>query len=273
MPTITVKDANGVDQVIEMPSAPGSAPDAASKPSTMSTEDKAVAAATKTAVETVAGAVDATKMKSKVADGDDATVGAKADAPAPDDTGAYTLIALMKRCLGYLANLVSGVSFFSVRTGMTVVSKEITRPNNTTNYDPNDVWGPDPAAVITFDNIMRENGASGYATKVTLECDQTPDYLFYRLYFFKNAPAAIADGSPFTLLYTNADDRLGYVDITNMGIEGSGGTSAFGQWTGQHALKADAGSRNIYGVLVIKTAQVAPPALKKMRVIVSMDNN
>jgi hypothetical protein len=228
-------------------------------------------ASVKTAAETVAGAVSSSKMASKTADGDDAALGAMADAAATTDAGTFSLIALVKRMLGYVAACLAGTSSLAVKTNQRVVSIEVTRPANTDNYAAKDVWGD--GTVITLADLFSGNGGSGYISKVVLEGNQAADVLQYRIYFFNVAPTAIADGSPFTLLYADVAKRIGYVDINNMSAEGSGGDAAMGFWTGQLAAKAASDSDNGYAVIVINNAQTTPPSGKKMTLTVTLDSN
>jgi hypothetical protein len=290
MPSIGVLDKDGVAQTVQTLPAVGSAADAASLPVTKSTEDKAVSAGIKTAVETIAGAVASTKMKGTTADGDDVALGAKADAAATTDAGTFSLIALFKRLLERMTTLVkaagqaamagshpvviaSDQTAVAVKTGQILISQEITRPSDTTAYAANDVVGPTGgAAVGVLADFFSANGASGYIVKVELETDQAANVTPFRIYFFHTAPTAIADNAAFTLLYADVAKRIGYVDIGNMSQEGSGSTGAAGYWTGQIAAKAAAADNDLYYVIVTKSA-FTPASAQKLTVKVTNDSN
>lgn len=270
---IDTLDAGGVTRNVKTLPPLGSAADAASLPVTKSTEDKAVSAGIKTAVETVAGAVDSTKMKSKVADGDDAALGAKADAAATTDAGTFSLIALVKRLLGFITEAFAGTKSLSVKTNQIVKSQEITRPSDTTPYGANDVVGPTGgAAVGVLSDFFAANGASGYIAKVELITDKAADTSPYRIYFFNTAPTAIADNSPFVLTYADFAKMIGYVDINNMSQESSSSTGAWGLWTGQMPAKAADADNDLYYVIVIKAA-LTPSSAQKYSVKVTNDSN
>jgi len=284
--TIDVKDAAEVTRSLATMPDPGSAADAASLPVTKSTEDKAVSAAIKTAVETVAGAVDATKVKAKVADGDDAALGAKADASAGADTGTFSLIAFVKwiaskiKAVGQAAMaashpvvIASDQTAVAVKTGGETITAEFTRPSDTTAYAANDVVGYTGTADTTLlAAIFRENGATGYIVKAELWTDKVDVTAPFRLYLFNAEPTPIADNSPFTLLYADIAKCVGYIDLTNVSQEGASSTAALGLWTGQLFVKADASADDLYAVLVTK-AIFTPASAQKFTIRLSMDRN
>lgn len=240
MPSITVLDSNAVEQTVQTLPSVGTAAASASIPVTKSIEDKAVEAACNSNIAIIAGAM---------------TAGQAAMA------ASHPVV------------IASDQSAVAVKTSQRVVSVEVTRPTNTDSYNANDVWGPDPAAVITLADLFAANGGSGYITKVELEGNQATDVLPYRIWFFNEAPSAIADGSSFTLLYADVGKRIGYVDINNMASEGSGSDASAGLWTGQLSAKAAASSNNGYAVIVIKAAQTTPPSGKRFTLKVTLDSN
>jgi hypothetical protein len=232
-------------------------------------------AATEASLATLAGAVASGKVKTTTADGDDAALGAKADAAATTDAGTFSLIALVKRLLGFISGLLAGTSSIVVKSTAAVVAQELVRPSDTTNYAANDVVGFTAGATVgVLADAFSENGASGYITKVELMVDQVADVLPYRVFFFSTAPTAIADNAPFTITYADLDKMIGYVDIANLGVEGSGGTGAYGFWNGPPILaKAKSDGNDLYWVLVIKSAQTTPPSAKKYKLQVTVDKN
>lgn len=288
--TIDVLDKDGVARTVNAPSDPGRAAAAAAKPVAMCTEDKAVIDALAADADTIAAAIAGGKMKATSADGDDAALGAKADAAATTDAGTFSLIALFKRLLERVTTLVkapgqaamaashpvviaSDQTAVAVKTGQIVVSQEITRPSDTTAYVINDVVGPTGgAAVGVLTDFFSANGASGFIAKVELETDQAANATPFRIYFFHTAPTAIADNAAFALLYADVAKRIGYVDIGNMSQEGSGSTGAAGYWTGQLAAKAAAADNDLYYVIVAKAA-FTPASAQKFTVKVTNDSN
>jgi hypothetical protein len=208
----------------------------------------------KTAVETLAGAVSSSKVATKRADGDDVALGAKADAAASTDDGTFSLIALVKRLLGYIAAIIAGTSAAAVKTGMSSVGVEFTKSSDT-SYAVNDVVGPSSTAVINFPDVFRENAGSGYVVKVQMMTDAAANVGAYRLYLFHTAPTAIADSAAFTLLYADESKLSCYVDFPAMQTDGTGSTGAITKWTGSEAAKAAAADVDLYGVLVTKVAQ------------------
>lgn len=290
MPSITVLDSDGVEQTIQTLPAVGSAADAASLPVSQSTEDKAVSAAVKTAVETVAGAVASTKMKTSTADGDVAALGAKADAAATTDAGTFSLIGLFKRLLERITTLIktagqaamanshpvaiaSDQSAVAVKTSLETISAEFTRPSDATAYAVSDVVGYTGSADTTLlAAIFRENGGTGYIVRAELWTDQAANVSPFRLYLFNVEPTPIADNSPFTLLYADISKAIGYIDFSSVAQEGASSTAAMGLWTGQMAVKADASADDIYAVLVTKSA-FTPASAQKFTIRLTMDRN
>ena len=139
---------------------------------------------------------------------------------------------------------------------LAVVTAEFTRPANTTQYAANDVVGPHTtAAVMTFTNIALASNGNGYITNARLMKSQTntTDALF-RLWLFNTSVTPISDNSPFTLLFTNRTNCLGYIDFVCI-TEGSGSDSASAIVDNINLKFACTGGvRNIYGVLEAKQA-------------------
>lgn len=131
------------------------------------------------------------------------------------------------------------------------------RPADSTAYAASDVVGPNVAAVQAFSNAAVANGGSGYVTKARLTTDVAVTTLAnFRLYLFSVAPTAIADNSPFTLLYANRLVRVGYIDFA-LGTEGTGSDCAEAVATGLLIpFKCAVTDTALYGVLVAKAAYV-----------------
>ena len=236
---------------------------------------------------TIAGAVAGGKVKATTADGDDATLGAKADASAGADTGTFSLMAFVKWIASKIkaagqATMANShpVVIASDQTNVPVVTTlkssgpvEFTRPADTTAYAASDVVGPvTTPAVIDFGAMFSAVGKSGYIVRAKVFTDQVACVAQFRLYLYKVAPTPIADNSPFTLLYANASKQIGFIDFPAAFTEGAGSTAAESMFIGQLAAVADAADSHIYGVLVTKTA-FTPASGQKIACALTVDQN
>ena len=104
----------------------------------------------------------------------------------------------------------------------------LTRPADTNAYAAKDAVSDSTSAptVLTFSNIARLNGGSGYITKARLMTNQSSNIARYRLHLYHTAPAAINDNSQFTLLWANRTNRVGYIDFDALNTEGTGSDAA-----------------------------------------------
>lgn len=136
---------------------------------------------------TLAGIVSSSKAAVKLADGDDSTLGAKADSAATSDTGTFSLIALFKRLLqgittlqgqlpsaltsgGYLktapqtqvgaANLATGQVTTSGTAGTLVSSRTTRRSVTVKNVDSTITVYVGPATVTTSNGFEIKAGES-----------------------------------------------------------------------------------------------------------------
>lgn len=109
-----------------------------------------------------------------------------------------------------------------------VAAGELTRPANTTAYAAKDAVSDSDSAptLLNFANVARENGGSGYIVKARLFSNQSTLTARFRLHLFHTAPTPINDNSPYTLLYANRANRIGYIDFPAAGTEGSGSDAA-----------------------------------------------
>jgi hypothetical protein len=137
-------------------------------------------------------------------------------------------------------------------------SATILRPANTDAYAIKDVVSTASGAILTFANLVAVNGGSGILTKAMLLTSQKTNTAAYRLHLFNTAPTAIADRSPFLLLYTHAGTRIGAIDFPAAATEGatnstaaaSSRPSADGASTPPNLwFKCAASSKNLYGIL------------------------
>ena len=137
-----------------------------------------------------------------------------------------------------------------VSGGMIASSVSFTRPADTTAYAALDTISPATTANLTFSNAARVNGGSGYITKVRLMTNQSPNVARFRLHLFHTAPTAIADNAPYTLLFANAANRIGSLDLPACRTEGSGSNaSASSNIVDRLPFVCAVDSRNIIGIL------------------------
>jgi len=147
-----------------------------------------------------------------------------------------------------------------VGSNTSVVGVEFTRPSDTTAYAARDVVcnSTSSPSSITFADFARVNQGSGIVIRARLFTDKKDVTAQFRLHLFHTAPTAIADNSPYTLLYVNAANRIGQVDFPAMGSEDPTNSTASAAMrpaadgsSGPPNLwyQAASGSRAIYGVL------------------------
>jgi hypothetical protein len=143
----------------------------------------------------------------------------------------------------------------SVSGQSTVVSASYTRPANTDYYTALYAFADSISApsLLTFTNIARVNGGSGYIVKARLVTDQSSNAARWRLHLFHTAPTAVNDNSAFPLLFANRVNKIGYIDFDAMGTEGSGSNCAEStNFSARLKFVCAAGSRNIYGILQVR---------------------
>ncbi|RYD57028.1 MAG: hypothetical protein EOP56_09480 [Sphingobacteriales bacterium] len=156
-----------------------------------------------------------------------------------------------------------------------VVAASFTRPSDTAPYTALDVVGnTGTAAVITFSGLARINGGSGYITKLRIMTDQSTNTARYRLHLYSVAVTAIADNSPFTLLWTNRANRIGAISVdAGLITEGTGSTAAYGGTsTVRMAYKAATGATAIYGILETLDA-FTPASAQNFYIELTAENN
>lgn len=151
-----------------------------------------------------------------------------------------------------------------------------TRPADTSTYAANDVISNSTSSttVLTFSNVARANGGSGYVTNVRLvKSSAVLTNASFRLWLYKLAPASIpGDNSPFTLLFTNRFDRLGYVDLTCTS-GGTGSDCAEAVATNVNLkFECESNSRALYGLLVPNLAY-PPVSLEQFFVEITSECN
>jgi len=107
----------------------------------------------------------------------------------------------------------------------TMVGATITRSANTTAYSINQVVANANGTILTFTNLARITGGSGYITKARLITNQLNNTASFRLHLFHTAPTSQTDGSAYQLLWANRDKAIGTIDIPALTSEGAGGST------------------------------------------------
>lgn len=142
----------------------------------------------------------------------------------------------------------------------------ITRPSDTNSYTVGDVVGQNPAANLTFSNVVSTTGGQFIITSVTLEIDVAaiPSGMAgFRLHLYDATPTAIADNSAYDLA---AGDRNKYLGNIILGAPVDLGSTLWGQNDGLNfSGKLAAGSTSIYGIL--ETLGAFTPTAQTVKVI------
>lgn len=157
-----------------------------------------------------------------------------------------------------------------------VAASELTRPSDTTAYAALDVISNSTSApvVLTFTNLARITGGSGYIVKARVMTDQKVVVARFRLHLFHTAPTAINDNSPYLLLYANRANRIGQVDFSAAGTEDATNSTAASALAKDERLAfvCATGDRNVYGILETLDA-FTPASGQKFYVELTADLN
>ena len=160
------------------------------------------------------------------------------------------------------AGLYPSENHVGIVSGQTVaVSTSFNRPTNVTAYAALGTIADSTTAptILTFTNIARINGGSGYIVKARIATDQITNVARIRLHLYSSAlPLTINDSSPYTELYTNLANKIGHIDFDMLNTEGVGSTAASAlNSSARLAYICVPGSRNIYGM--IETRDIFTP--------------
>lgn len=143
-----------------------------------------------------------------------------------------------------------------VSTQCAILTATFTRPADTTAYAVNDAVSNSTSApvILTFANAARVEGGSGEILKAELCTDLATCTAAIRAYVFSTAVAVNNDNAAYTMLYTNRNSRVGWIDFPGLSSEGAGSTSAVSLVTGSLPYVCDAASTALYLALVTKSA-------------------
>jgi hypothetical protein len=109
------------------------------------------------------------------------------------------------------------------------VLSTFTRPGDTTSYAVGDSIST-AAGEVGYWDLLPRGVVSGYLIEVLCRVSQAAWAGRIRLHLYKEAPPAIADNSPLTLLWADRAKRIGRIDVTSFATAGSGSDMATGQW-------------------------------------------
>ena len=192
--------------------------------------------------QTTVGTTDSVTVKAS------AGIGSLTETAPSTDTGSSGLNGRLQRIAQNITALTSVFGASRVQATSTLV-----RPTNTTAYAVANVINSTSPGVMTFSSLVTTNGYGAKIIQALLTTNQTACVAQCRLYLYTVAPTAIADTSPFTLLYANAANEAGYIDFPPFITEGSGSTAAIAVWTDGLEFICATNDVNLYGVLVTET--------------------
>ena len=138
-----------------------------------------------------------------------------------------------------------------------LTTASFTRPSDTTAYAAQDVVSNSTSApsVLTFSAAAQTSGGTGLILSARhLKSSATTTGATYRLHLYRVAPTAINDNSPFTLLFANRANRIGFIDFNHQtGGTGSDASNALTTFVNLPFV-CDAASANIFGILTVTSA-------------------
>jgi hypothetical protein len=149
-------------------------------------------------------------------------------------------------------------------------TSQFTRPNDggSVAYALYDIVGSNNGTlgvVGTFSALARANGQGGYITQARMLKYGTTgagSCANFRVHYYAQPPAAIADNSPQTILWGTAGYRLFYIDFS-LQSAGAGSDTAYDQVT-EIYRKFWTVTRDIYYVVEARAAYLAPASEQYM---------
>jgi hypothetical protein len=154
------------------------------------------------------------------------------------------------------------------------VAVEFSRPADTSAYVANDAVANSTSAptALTFTDIMRVDGGSGYIVHATLLTNQALNVSQFRLHLFSASPTMDNDNAASVLRWSERASYLGFIDFDALQSEGSGSDAAVAVWQQHIAVAAAAGSRTLYAKLETKLG-FTPASGQTFRVSLTVDQN
>ena len=163
---------------------------------------------------------------------------------------------------------------FKVAGNMSSASATLTRPSDTTAYAAKDVVTDSTSSptVLEFSDIANVVGGSGYIVKAILLTNQSTNTSRFRLHLYHTAPTAINDNSPFTLLWANRVNRIGYLDFVACSTEGTGSDMAQSQSDTVRLPFITSATKHLYGLLESLDA-FTPASAQLFYIVLNADVN
>lgn len=121
-----------------------------------------------------------------------------------------------------------------------------------TSYTAKDVIADATPNYLTFASLASSTGGTGYITKARCMSDFL-NFSTYsaviKLHLFHTAPSAIADNSPYTMLWVNRDKRIGTITFPAMATEGGSSTACSSRISTDIIPYKTVGSSSIYAMV------------------------
>jgi hypothetical protein len=155
-----------------------------------------------------------------------------------------------------IASAFSGLTLQTA--GKTVISTaDLTRPADTAVYAPLDVVSDSSSAgfMLTFPNMARVNGGSGYVTKAVLQSDSTTMQCSFRLHLYTSTATTVnkTDNAPLVQAYADRNLYVGYIDFDMTGPEGTGSCVKSVNSMCRLAYTTESTVTALYGVLEMRS--------------------
>jgi len=106
---------------------------------------------------------------------------------------------------------------------------EFVRPDDTIDYDPNDIVSDDTTGITLMEfDIGRIDGSTGYITKALLLTDNPACFSSFAIWLFNSPDIMIqSDNDPLLLLYENREKIIGSIFIDELETGEAGSDSAW----------------------------------------------
>lgn len=223
-------------------------------------------------------------FNSAMADGDDVTQGAVADAMVAAGA-AGTISAKLRRISQDISSLLTGIILTTgeahigkIGGSLGILSVEMTRPSDTTAYIANDVVSDSTGAttLLDFTPMMRVNAGTGYLVGARLSTDKKSITPRFRVHLFNASnPTLAADNAAWKEVYADASKRLGYFDLPGMitaADTANSNVSRAMDFTLRIPLFAAAASQHVYAALETLDA-FTPASAEKFTLTLYVDQN
>lgn len=141
---------------------------------------------------------------------------------------------------------------------------EVTRGTSVVAYAAHGIVSSLAGVVLDWD-MARVAGGAGRILSGLIRYNDINAVFRGRLHLYTVAPAAIADQSPMTILYSSTTKKVGFIDFPALGTGGAGSDAAEAQWSGFLPFACEAGDTKVYGL--VETLDVFTPVASKKLLI------